>query len=99
MHPERVSNPSRSHQPGKLQGYTRRCNTFSEKSLRMCVAPLSTVVCVKLDPPPTDVQYREWDKTATRPLTQAEIGTHSAHIRARCARLSKLWTPERTLRM
>ena len=52
-----------------------------------------------LDPPFTDTQYRVWEATATRPLTQAAIGVHSSGLRARDARLSRLWTPERTLRM
>jgi hypothetical protein len=43
--------------------------------------------------------HRTWERTATRPLTQAAIGVASAGKRQRDATLSRLWTPERTLRM
>jgi hypothetical protein len=60
----------------------------------------STVVAVKLDPVPTHDAFMDWyDNEATRPVTDWPIGHHSAPRRAKCARLSKLWTPERTLRM
>lgn len=52
-----------------------------------------------LDPPFTYGAWEVWQRSAKRPFTQAPIGANSGHIRARCARLSKLWTPERTLRM
>jgi hypothetical protein len=47
----------------------------------------------------TDVEYADWARTATRPFTQPPIGYSTATRRQRCAVLSKLWTPERSLRM
>jgi len=55
---------------------------------------------MRLEPVPTHDAFMTWYlDEATRPATDWPIGHYTAPRRARDARLSKLWTPERSLAM